>query len=204
MDTKAANHIADAVEEEIVFGQLRPGDLLQQEALADRFGVSRQPVRTALEILTAKELLSRRADRSLEVLGLPQAASAEILAIRRLLEREALSLAFDHLTERDLLLAQQSLELFDIESDARQLAQRDLDFHLALYRPCQNATLVKLILELRRSNIRAYLGQPLGSAARQSVTDAHRAILEACRSGSREETVTLLDRHFDIAEERSL
>ncbi|WP_282610085.1 GntR family transcriptional regulator [Pelagibius sp. Alg239-R121] len=204
MDTKAANHIADAVEEEIVFGQLRPGDLLQQEALAERFGVSRQPVRTALEILTAKDLLSRRADRSLEVIGLPQAASEEVLAIRRLLEREALSLAFDNLTDRDLLIAQQAVELFEIEGEPQQLAQRDIDFHLALYRPCRNATLVKLITELRRTNIRAYLGQPLGSSAREACTGAHRDILEACKAGNRGKALALLDTHFDIAQERSL
>ncbi|TQV68074.1 GntR family transcriptional regulator [Denitrobaculum tricleocarpae] len=202
MSTKAANHIVETVENEIVFGQLRPGELLHQVALAERFGVSRQPVRTALEILTEKKLLTRRADRSLEVRGLPRSAPQEILAIRRTLEPQALSQAFNHLTERDLLLAQQALELFEIETETQHLAQRDIDFHLALYRPCNSATLIRLITELRRTNIRAYLGQPLGSKARQTCIEEHHAILKACKSGNREAALSLLITHLDIAQER--
>ncbi len=203
MDTNTVDTIVDAVESEIVLGQLLPGTPLQQEELAERFGVSRQPVRTALEILGARKLVSRRSDRTIEVLAISPSTSDEILAIRRILEPEALSLAFDHLNDRDMLTARQALEQFEIEPDYKMLAKFDLEFHMALYRPSGNETLLQLIQELRKTNLRSYLGQPLGSNARAACIDAHAAILAACRDKDKKQALSLLRAHFDISKVRA-
>ena len=56
--------IIRAVESEIVAGQRRPGDRLDERSLAERFGVSRTPVRVALKSLAAQNLgLYRRVDQ---------------------------------------------------------------------------------------------------------------------------------------------
>ena len=203
MDPNNVNTIVNAMEEEIVFGTLQPGDLLQQEVLAKRFGVSRQPVRAALEILGARNLVTRRPDRTVQVHGLSESASEEILNIRRLLEAEALSLAFEHLSERDLLSARQALEQFEIERDYKKVAYFDTAFHLSLYRPCGNETLIQLISDLRQASIRTYLGQPLGSNTRAQCINSHRAILAACNENNKDQALSLLASHFNITKDRT-
>ena len=202
MDPKTANIIAAALEDEIIAGKLAPGTALQQEVLADRFNVSRQPVRAALQVLAAKELVARRPDRSVEVTGLSPSVGSEVLSIRILLEPEALAQAIPNLTVQDLLLARQALERFEYEDSPERLGQHDLEFHLALYRPCHNETMIGLITSLRKSNQRAYLGQPLGSKSRQSCIESHGEILEAVSDRDENRARKLLVAHFDIARER--
>lgn len=203
MEPKLAHSIANRLEGDIVTGRLRPGEMLHQENLASRFGVSRQPIRAALEILGARDLAERRPDRSVVVAGLPSDKVDEIVAVRRLLEPEALALALDRLTDLDFLKARHALERFDIEPDPARLAEHDLDFHMSLYAPCGNRTLLDMIEKLRRTNIRAYLGQPLGSETRAACIEAHHDLLEACRRRDREGALTLLSVHFDIVKDRT-
>src|SRR5512135_1194964 len=93
MDPNSASAIAAELQADIRLGRLPPGSVLRQDELAGRFGVSRQPIRLAIETLRAAGLVAARRDRSVEVAGLPPQALGELLALRRLVEREALLLA---------------------------------------------------------------------------------------------------------------
>jgi DNA-binding GntR family transcriptional regulator len=202
MDPNIQNIISNTLEEEIINGQLMPGSLLQQEELADRFGVSRQPVRAALDILGAKGLAVRRPNRTIEVCGLHSEAAQEALAIRKLLEPEALKASIMNLTAQNILIAKQALERFEIETKAENLAQHDTDFHLALYCQCENKILLDLISDLRRTNRRAYLGQPLGSGTRDICIKTHRDLLEAVSAKDSPRATEILIQHLDISKER--
>ncbi len=202
MDPNIPNQISKTLEDEIINGRLMPGSLLQQEELADRFGVSRQPVRAALDILGAKGLAERRSNRTVEVCALHDGAAQEALAIRKLLEPEALRASIVNLTSQNLLAAKQAQERIEIETDTEILAQQDTDFHLALYGQCHNKILLDLITDLRRTNRRAYLGQPLGSRARNLCNKAHRQLLKAATAKDELSACKILIQHFDISMER--
>lgn len=58
-----ATSIVEAMEKDILAGQARPGDRLDEQALAERFQVSRTPVREALLELTARGLATQQAHR---------------------------------------------------------------------------------------------------------------------------------------------
>ena len=57
---KAAPQIATTLRADILAGRITPGEALQQEDLAARFGVSRIPVRDALQQLAAARLVGGR------------------------------------------------------------------------------------------------------------------------------------------------
>jgi DNA-binding GntR family transcriptional regulator len=88
---------ADAVyatlRDAIVAGQLRPGDRLAEEQLAQRFEVSRTPVREAIFRLEAEQLAERHARRGLIVRTIPEQEILEIYAVRRVLDGLAAALA---------------------------------------------------------------------------------------------------------------
>ena len=69
MDPRLAVEIVRDLEEDIRQGRLQAGLVLRQESLATRFGVSRQPVRMAIEMLRASGAVALRRDRSVEVVG---------------------------------------------------------------------------------------------------------------------------------------
>ena len=65
----AADDISERLEAEIVEGVLPPGTRLEEPALAERFGVSRTPVREALQRLSASGLVELKPRRGTQVLN---------------------------------------------------------------------------------------------------------------------------------------
>lgn len=74
--------IADVLTGEIFDGQLAPGSRIAEQGVADRFGVSRGPVREALAILERNGLVINRPRVSARVRHVSAAAQAELLEIR--------------------------------------------------------------------------------------------------------------------------
>ena len=88
--------ILDAIDS----GIYRPGDRLVESELAERFGVSRTPIREALQRLETQSMLSRTG-RSLIVASLDHNQMAELYAVRAELEGLAARLAAQHASPED-------------------------------------------------------------------------------------------------------
>ena len=58
MNVPTKDYIVETIKEEILSGQIKPGTELAQEALAERLGVSRMPIREALQNLVRRALRS--------------------------------------------------------------------------------------------------------------------------------------------------
>ncbi len=82
-------------------GTYRPGDRLVESELADRFGVSRTPIREALQRLETQSLLTRDG-RSLIVASLDHNQLAELYVVRGTLEGLAARLAARHATPEEV------------------------------------------------------------------------------------------------------
>lgn len=70
MSDKHASQLSKVLEEEIASGLLSPGTRLEEVALAERFGVSRTPIREALRLLSASGLVDLRPRRGAVVASL--------------------------------------------------------------------------------------------------------------------------------------
>ncbi|EJL54480.1 transcriptional regulator [Rhizobium sp. CF122] len=199
MDTTT---IATALRREIEAGRLLPGTVLKQELLAKRFGVSRQPVRQALDRLLASGLLDRRPDRSLAVAGLTEEQARELADIRAALESMALRGALPTLGGSDLRKAQRLNEDLVEEEDPATLEELDVAFHRTLYGRCGNARLLSMIDELRRESRRAYSRQPKGSDERVILHAEHRAIIDACARRDEAAALQALSDHLQMTTAR--
>ncbi|MCI5038720.1 MULTISPECIES: GntR family transcriptional regulator [Donghicola] len=82
-------------------GIYRPGDRLVESELAERFGVSRTPIREALQRLETQSLLTRDG-RSMIVASLDHNQLAELYVVRSELEALAARLAARHATEEEI------------------------------------------------------------------------------------------------------
>ena len=88
--------------QEIIAGSLRPGDRLVERELADRFGVSRVPVREAIRALVAEGFVHFETPRRTVVRRLSPADVKELFELREALEVYAAGLAASRATPEDL------------------------------------------------------------------------------------------------------
>jgi DNA-binding GntR family transcriptional regulator len=157
--------IAEKLERAIVRGELTAGAPLGQEAIADRFGVSRTPVREAMRILQARGLLEQRGRSAiirlpspaetrdlflvgaeLEGFAAERAASrleapriADLVAAHEAFAAE--SAAFESIPAEDV---EKRATVFEAISDANEV------FHDTVAEAAESPALVTAILDLRR------------------------------------------------------
>lgn len=85
--------IADAVRDLIVRGALSPGEHLRQTQLAERFHVSRVPIREALKLLAAEGIVTHDPNRGSSVTKVSADEARQLYKLRRWIEAELLSTA---------------------------------------------------------------------------------------------------------------
>ncbi|MGJ9413707.1 GntR family transcriptional regulator [Aeromicrobium sp. CF4.19] len=151
---------------EIADGTLAPGTALVETVLADRLGVSRTPVREALNRLEQDGLIERH-ERGLRVRTRSAEEILEIYEIRVALEVLAATRAADHRTEMDLVRLRGAQEQMRQATavDPGTRIELNRDFHHALWRSSHNATLVDQLVRLTRQ-IHRYSSTTLSTADR--------------------------------------
>ena len=174
--------IADTLREEILRGAVAPGQALRQEELADRFGVSRLPVRDALLRLEAQGLVHVYPNRGAFVVALSADEVREIYDIRVLLEGDLLERAVPRLTPDDWRRIDTAHAHATRTAGGPEWVDGDWRFHRALYEPAGRARQLAMVESLRATVARystAYAALPERTA--EWLHD-HDAILEACRA----------------------
>ncbi len=148
MPKDAYSLILDAIDA----GAFRPGDRLVEADLALRFGVSRTPVREALQRLETQAMLVRDG-RSLIVAALDHNQLAELYTVRTELEGLAAFLAARHATEEELRLLASMAEADHalIGEDPRRLSQANKRFHRQIHLASHNRFLVRQLDLVHRS-----------------------------------------------------
>ncbi|MFD1342280.1 GntR family transcriptional regulator [Litorisediminicola beolgyonensis] len=137
--------------EAIDTGVYRPGDRLVESDLAERFGVSRTPIREALQRLETQSLLTRDG-RSLIVASLDHNQMAELYAVRCELEGLAARLAARHATDEEVLVLRGMVEEDrGLMSDPSSLARANRRFHRQIHLASHNRYLVQQLDLVYRS-----------------------------------------------------
>jgi DNA-binding GntR family transcriptional regulator len=133
-------------------GEFPPGARLVESELAERFGVSRTPVRDALSRLETQGVVARDARGVAAVASLDYDQLGELYAVRAVLEGFAARMAARHASEAEIaLLREMVAEDRACASDAGLLSQANKRFHRQLHRASHNRYLVQMLDGMRRS-----------------------------------------------------
>jgi DNA-binding GntR family transcriptional regulator len=192
--------VVERIKGAIESGSLRVGDAIGQQQLADQLGVSRQPIRQALPLLIAEGWLESLPNRRLLVRQLASSEIDEIFAVRRLLEPVALAASISRATPAMQRRVNFALTEYEAADTSAELEGADVAFHEALYSCCDNATLLRLIEQLRRSLKRVYELKPIGSALRKAAIAEHRKLASLCERGDARGASAVLIAHLDAAQ----
>ncbi|MDA3021612.1 MAG: GntR family transcriptional regulator [Actinomycetota bacterium] len=136
---------------EILTGALNPGQQIVQDALAEKFGVSRVPLREALKILEGEGQVAYHPHRGYFVAELSIGDLHEVYRLRALLECEAVTAAVANITERDLLtIAELAKKVRKATATGEVLAitAANRSFHFAIFELSEMPRLVRLLRQL--------------------------------------------------------
>jgi DNA-binding GntR family transcriptional regulator len=185
--------------EAIDVGVYRPGDRLVESDLAERFGMSRTPIREALQRLETQSLLTRDG-RSLIVASLDHNQMAELYVVRTELEGLAARLAARHATDEEVQVLQHMVDddraLLD---DPSALARANRRFHKQIHLASHNRFLVQQ-LDLVHRSMALMATTSLAAQGRGEIALAeHQAIVDAITKRDENAAYRALRDHISVA-----
>jgi DNA-binding GntR family transcriptional regulator len=192
-----SHRIAEKITNEIMTGELKPGEKIIESTYAEEFGTSRAPIREALYLLATDGLIERIPRKGAIVKGYTEDEVYDLLEMRMVLESLAMKrikirgVYAQILSEMEKLIVSMS----QAEGDNKRYASLNLEFHM-------------LIIEMSKSEIikEMYwrLGRPLLAIQRMSFLEEvhikksmeeHRLILDLLKESLIDEAIVLLEKH---------
>jgi DNA-binding GntR family transcriptional regulator len=207
-DEPLVDSVYRALRDAICDGRLVPNQKLPQIPLAQDLGISRTPVRDALQRLAQEGLVRAVSYRGFVVSEFSAREVIDVYQVRLALEPMIVGDAFGKYTRMDLA------QLDDIcdRTEATDVAAVDElyalngDFHRALIEPCPNRVAVRMLRQLWQlpSSLRMFHAQAaLGTAMKSSVAE-HRAILAAIGGGDRDLAIETVADHIRSAQQETI
>jgi DNA-binding GntR family transcriptional regulator len=191
----AYNLILDAID----IGVYKPGERLVESDLADRFGVSRTPIREALQRLETQSLLARDG-RSLIVASLDHNQMSELYVVRRELEGLAARLASRHATKEEIIVLHDMVAEDDaLIDDPVALSVANRRFHKQIHLASHNRYLVQQ-LDLVHRTMALMATTSLAADGRGEIAQSeHKCIVEALESRDEDAADKALKEHISVA-----
>ena len=185
--------------EAIDLGVYRPGDRLVESELAERFGVSRTPIREALQRLETQSLLARDG-RSLIVASLDHNQMAELYVVRRELEGLAARLAAQHATPEEVRILREMVDSDNaLVADPPALARANRRFHKQIHLASHNRYLVQQ-LDLVHRTMALMTSTSLAAQGRGAIAQSeHDAIVTAIEAKDEAAAYDALRSHISVA-----
>lgn len=195
--------VGERIRSNIIEGVLVPGSQLHEVELAASFGVSRGPVREALQRLIQEGLLRSEAHRGVfvpvmsddDIVDIYVAREAlETAAVRRIIGTSRAAPAYKALDK-----VVRGMEAAEKTGDWKTVASGDLDFHTALVAAAESARLERMFTTVI-SETRLCLSMLTSATdARDDLVREHRQISEMIRADDTVGAIAALTKHFDDA-----
>jgi DNA-binding GntR family transcriptional regulator len=184
-------------------GRLRPGDTFSVPSLAEEFGVSATPVREAVLELVQRRLVEVIPAKGYRVVEASEDEIRETVEVRRLLELPGTRLAADLSTADDLerlrQMADQTVRYAELGRHD-DFVVLDHDFHVALLEIAGNATLVRIIEELR-NRARLHIAGAISESGRWGIHVAreHVQLVDAMEARDHDLIDQIVVKHMSYA-----
>lgn len=185
--------IANRLRNDILVGNLKPGQPLREKEISESFGVSRGPVREVFRQLTQQGLLVTEPNKGVRVAHQPSAAVRPmVVEIRRTIEVFVLESIFENISRAQITRLEGILA--DIKEacekgEADALVEHDLRFHRAILQFYEEDDLVNLWQPIVLRMMIDY--QRFGDDLMESYYE-HEIIMDAIRRGDKEAAILAL------------
>ncbi|HUA03235.1 MAG TPA: GntR family transcriptional regulator [Solirubrobacteraceae bacterium] len=199
----AASMIADQIRQRIMDGSFAPGTQLGEVQLTERIGMSRGPVREAMQRLIQEGLLRAERHRGVFVVELDDDDIADIYLARRAIEGTALTLLAQRRSDDEVFQTIEAL-VDQMEAAAERhnwadMADLDLRFHEMIVAATGSKRLVRMFRTLMAETRMCLTELESGYAVWRDLVGEHRMLLDLARRGKRGELLRAFQQHLDSA-----
>lgn len=205
MRTQGSTSLKDEIENEIVAGRFQPGERLDEVSLAERYHVSRTPIREALHALAASGLVEVRPHRGTIVSEVSPDRLVEMFEVMAEMEAMCGRLAARRMTEaehRKMHDAHAACGHAAEAGDSDRYYYENERFHFCIYEGSHNSFLSDQSKVLHR-RLQAYRRLQLRVRNRMATSfREHGEIAAAIQAGEGEKAAELLRRHVAVQGER--
>lgn len=181
-----ASIIRSTLEDEIEKGVLPPGATLDERGLAERFNVSRTPVREALQQLAAIDLVKIAARNGVFVSRLSVSELRSMVELLAVLEGVCAMFAARRLTDdlrEALLQSMENCEAAVAEHDYAAYRNANEAFHNTIYAACHNPYLAQAVRDIRVKTRRYRVNDLKSERQVKESLAGHKRILDAILAG---------------------
>ncbi|WP_162070947.1 GntR family transcriptional regulator [Burkholderia sp. THE68] len=196
--TTTVELVTTAIRQRILSGDLAPGEVLRQEALADELGVSRVPIREAITRLTGEGLLTKVPHRGAYVAELSIEEVQETFEIRLRLEPWLFSQAIPLITDAEIAKAEKLVNEMD-HADSGVWGQLNWRLHETLYLPARRDITLQMLRGLHDRSDRYFRFQVVQVPIREQSHEEHMSLIDACRKRDPKLGAKLLEQHVKTA-----
>lgn len=204
MNTKLNNRplyedVADRLREQIFSKQLASGSWLDEQSLADQFGISRTPMREAIKVLASEGLVTIKMRRGAYVTEVARTDLEQIFTILSLLEGQAAKETATKATEAELNMLDHlhhRLEKAAADRDIEQFFEINVKFHELIQEIAGNRWMNGVIADLRKV-LKLHRRDSLTSSGRlQNSLVEHREILRSILKRDEEAAELAMRKHL--------
>lgn len=197
----------DRIREGILSLELKPGEPLSENRLAQKLQISRTPVREALKQLERDGLLRFAPPKGAFVTELRSQDILEIYQVRESLEGLAARLAAEQMSDADIATLDEELNerYRQVKSDAwRDTFHDDRHLHEQIIKAAGNRRLAQFLTLLHDHMYRIWHLSPPEPDRLQITLDEHRAIIDALKARDGEAAAAAMVGHLRTARGRAL
>lgn len=200
-----SDRISDELRQMIIEGALMPGEQLGEARIAEQLGVSRAPVREALQQLVQQKLLVAARNKGVTVVTFSASDIWEIYDARCAIESHAAARIVEggpgaRARAADAMrMVLDKLRAAVKRGDPRQISAADLDFHMTLVAAAGNSRLVDAYSILSAQTLTCINRLELALPSGEEVIDDHELLVDAVASGDRDATVKAINDHLSVA-----
>ncbi len=175
--------VYDILKNDILTGKLKSGEKVNENVVAQEFGVSRSPVREAIRMLEQDELVIMGSAGTI-VNPLESDVLRDLYECRIVMESYAVRIATPYYTEEELQelehLLEKSEQYFQ-EKNLEDLIYCNTKFHDCLINVCKNERLKKTIRKYQELSLLARREEVYANHKRETFISEHREIVKAIR-----------------------
>lgn len=198
--TSVVDTLATKLRERILRNELRAGEPLRQEALAEAYGVSRMPIREAFRQLEAEGLVEFHPHRGAVVSAMSIEEAEELFDLRLLIETDLIARAIENASDADRATARAAFEAVQhaySTGDEERWGALNWEFHKSLYTASNRPRSLGLLDGLN-ANIDRYvrLQLSLENSAPDRANSEHKQLLEAFVGGDGATAKSILQMHI--------
>lgn len=184
----------------IIKGDLKPGEKLWERKIAEQLGVSRTPVREAIQKIAAEGFVKMEPNLGIVVHEFSFKDLKEVLQIRRVLEGLAASVAAEKINPEEISQLEKNIEetnICVIKNDLVTYLEFNAKFHSLIFQFSRNERLIKMSLQLVGPEHRFKIRALTIPGRLKYYLEEHQKIVEALKRRDAEQAGRLSQKHAE-------